>query len=117
MRVCPKCGYSENPLWNQSRFAANQMFMRKEDFQREYPDLWELVDKEKQVQQGNYIYLRGRSVYIKRLEIVGGSCCTAYEANSPNLSGIIQKANRWVKRQNAIRSKAQSKLVDWNGKE
>lgn len=31
MRVCPKCGYRENPLWRHSRFDFNADYMRFEE--------------------------------------------------------------------------------------
>jgi hypothetical protein len=31
MRVCPKCGYKDNPLWQHSRFDYNADYMRFEE--------------------------------------------------------------------------------------
>jgi hypothetical protein len=113
MRVCPKCGYAENPLWQQSRFCANYSFMRKEDFQTEYPETFESLQKTKEhtTQVGNFIYrISKRSPYVKRLEVVGGSTATNYEQN--RLPGSVLSINKWVIKQNALRSKSQTKLLE-----
>ena len=91
------------------------MFMRKEDFETEFPQLWSRLKKEKQIQEGDYIYYysgKGSGLYVRRLEIAGGSIATNYECNS---SGIIAKMNKWVKTQASIKSKKQKKITKFVG--
>ena len=117
MRVCPKCGHTENLYWQQSRYVANQMFMRQEDFEREYPILWEKLKNSKTpILKGNFMYIKGRKAYVKRWESVGGVFESHYESNTVK-KAMGLSINRWAKKQFTIRSKAQSKLIDWNGKQ
>lgn len=41
MRVCPKCGYHESPIWRPSIAHREIDFCRFEDFQQEHPKLAE----------------------------------------------------------------------------
>lgn len=41
MRMCPECGYRDNPYWRNSRFDFNAEYMARLDFQREFPKIWE----------------------------------------------------------------------------
>ncbi len=41
MRTCPKCGYCDNPLWENSRFEFNAEYMRFEEAMQQ-PELEEV---------------------------------------------------------------------------
>ena len=47
MKVCPKCGFRDNPLWRHSRFDYNADYMRWEDFQTEFPEVAKLLEGQK----------------------------------------------------------------------
>jgi hypothetical protein len=111
MRVCPCCGYSENLLWQQSRFAANHMFMRKEDFATEFPLLWSKLQEYKPIEEGTFVYYLGKkAIYVKRFEVVGGSIASNYEGNV-KFGGNMLRINKWVKKQGALKSNKQTKLA------
>jgi len=111
MRVCPKCGYSENLLWQQDRFAANLMFMRAEDFEKEYPELYKrFMNAENNIVEGNFLYrLKANKLYVRRYEIIGGSMATNYEAAA---SWTSKSLSRFVRKVNAKRAKGQTKLLE-----
>ena len=44
MKICPKCGFRDNPLWRHSRFDYNADYMSWEDFQTEFPDVAKLLE-------------------------------------------------------------------------
>lgn len=113
IRVCPKCGYAENPLWSQSRFCANIMFMRVEDFAKEYSELHSKMQKGKRLVDGNFVYYLGtKGPYVRRVEITSGSVATNYESNQGRPSGFLVKTNKWIKKMNAITSPSQRKLLE-----
>jgi hypothetical protein len=39
MKVCPSCGYTDNPYWRHSRFDYNADYMRYEDFREQFPNI------------------------------------------------------------------------------
>lgn len=41
MRVCPKCGHVDDPLWRQVPWKFDVDFCHTEDFARMHPDLYE----------------------------------------------------------------------------
>jgi len=112
MRVCPKCGYSENLLWQQDRFCANAMFMRLEDFSAEYPSLFEKLGKGKDIIEDNYIYRMKtkKAKYVRRLEIIGGNDCFDYEGNAKGWTA--KRLKKALKKVQAFRSKSQTKLLE-----
>jgi len=113
MRKCPQCGYTENLLWAQSRFCANIMFMRLEDFAKEYPKLHSKMRKGKRLRDGDFVYYLGtKGPYVRRVEVVGGSAATNYESNQGRPSGFLVKTNKWIKKMNAITSPKQKKLLE-----
>jgi len=63
MRVCPECGYQDNPKWKHSRFDFNADYMRFDEAMKE-PELEEicklLVDKENfvPVEDGPCVFYR-----------------------------------------------------------
>lgn len=63
MKVCPKCGYRENPQWRYSRFDFNADYLRFEDAltDPELKEVCELLRNKKTyvpVEVGPYIYYR-----------------------------------------------------------
>ena len=59
MRICTKCGHTDNPYWRSSRFELNADYMAEDDFKREYPELYkELPPKPKTLVHGPYMYYR-----------------------------------------------------------
>ena len=67
MRVCPECGYSDNPLWENCRFKRDLQIMRIEDFKQNYPELAEKVEREKYLRDGQFVYHK-TSKYVLRKE-------------------------------------------------
>lgn len=66
MRVCPKCGYVENPLWRPSmKFAMD--FMRLDDFKNEYPGIAEQVTKSKFVVEEPFVYHLTKGGNVERM--------------------------------------------------
>jgi hypothetical protein len=63
MKVCPNCGYQDNPYWRHSRFDFNADYMSWEDFKREFPDfhfaLAERANNNPVELQGYFYYRRG----------------------------------------------------------
>ena len=74
MRVCPKCGYRDNPYWIHSRFDFNADYMRFEEAERD-PELREvcrLLEGKKTyepIEVGPYIYYRRGTggIYLYRV--------------------------------------------------
>ena len=59
MKICPKCGHRDNPLWRHSRYDFNADYMHKDDFTREYPMLNnQLGPKPQPLYDGDYVYYR-----------------------------------------------------------
>jgi hypothetical protein len=62
MRVCPKCGYADSPLWKPLFWKMYWEYMDMLDFVREYPSLadsWGVQDKVRQhkfCKDGNFYY-------------------------------------------------------------
>ena len=69
MRVCPKCGHSDNPLWRNCIFSRDHQFMRIEDFKEAYPHLAEKIETHKYVRDGQFLYHKGTK-YVLRKEPV-----------------------------------------------
>jgi hypothetical protein len=69
MRVCPKCGYVDNPLWRPSmKFAMD--FMRYEDFKSEYPHLAEKVIHRKFLVDEPFVYHVTRGGNVERMALI-----------------------------------------------
>jgi hypothetical protein len=61
MRICPNCGFRDNPLWRHSRFEFNADYMSWDDFQTEFQELAKLLEGRKNhdpVERGSYFYYR-----------------------------------------------------------
>jgi len=67
MRICPECGYEDNPLWENDRFKRDLQVMRLEDFKRQYPHLAQRIENEDYVQEGQFVYHK-TSQYVLRKE-------------------------------------------------
>jgi len=67
MRVCPKCGYEDNYLWENCRFKRDLQLMRIEDFIKQFPHLSERIKKERYVRDGQFLYHK-TSLYVLRKE-------------------------------------------------
>lgn len=73
MLICPNCGYHDNPYWRHSRFDFNSDYMEKEEFQKQFPELWEKLKDKKNSEPIDIgyelvIYLRGTdSHYVYRV--------------------------------------------------
>ena len=74
MRICPKCGYRENPNWRHSRFDFNADYMRFEEaFQDpELKDVCMQLQNKKTyvpIEIGDYIYYRRGTggIYLYRV--------------------------------------------------
>ena len=63
MRICPKCGYRDNPLWRGSRYDFNANYMTWEDSLNQ-PELKNVTEKlsnipiGEAIQEGPYIFYR-----------------------------------------------------------
>ena len=68
MRVCPKCGYIDNPLWQQCLFNRDLTFMRYDGFQTLFAKISERFENgENDVEEGLYIYRLPKSkIYVNR---------------------------------------------------
>lgn len=61
MKICPKCGYRDNPYWRHSRFDYDADYMRYEDFVQEYPALAMVLFARRNhsaIRSGPYSYYR-----------------------------------------------------------
>jgi len=67
LRVCSKCGYSDNLLWENCRFKRDLQIMQIEDFNREYPQLAERILTEKYLRDGQFLYHK-TGKYVLRKE-------------------------------------------------
>jgi len=56
MRVCPKCGYVDEPYWLHTKFSYYIDQCRYENFRLMFPQLAEQIFKERKVQDANYVY-------------------------------------------------------------
>ena len=68
MRVCSKCGHSDNLLWENDRFKRDLQVMQLEDFKREYPLLAERIEKEPYLRDGQFLYHLSKGRYVLRKE-------------------------------------------------
>jgi len=88
MRVCPKCGFSDNLLWRNCLYKRDLVYMHIDDFKIEYSALFERVMNEKFVVDGQFVYHKTR-VYVLRKEPaeVGqpfGENFELHDVHSPN---------------------------------
>ncbi len=88
MRVCPRCGFSDNLLWRNCLYKRDLVYMHIDDFKKEYPQLFEGVSKEKYVVDGQFVYHKTR-VYVLRKEPaeIGqpfGETFELHDVRSPN---------------------------------
>lgn len=61
MRVCPKCGYREPPIWLNHQFQQHVSYARVEDFEKYYPHLAKRIVKAGYVTSDKYCYYRRSS--------------------------------------------------------
>ena len=109
MRVCPKCGYSDNPLWENCRFKRDLQVMRIEDFKCHYPDLAKRIEEEPYVQDGQFVYHKTGKFYVLRKEPM--------DFNQPFWENFEAKGRKRKLRDmahfyNARRLKIQSRLLE-----
>lgn len=67
MRICPKCGYSDPPIWKVTRYRVHCDYARIEDFREYYPRI--KIEKGERVSDGLYVYKRsskGDGLYVER---------------------------------------------------
>lgn len=58
MKVCPKCGYREPPIWLNHQFQQHVTYARVEDFEQYYPNLAKQIVKAGYVTSDEYCYYR-----------------------------------------------------------
>lgn len=69
MRVCPKCGYIDDPLWRNSlKFGIN--YTKLEDFATIKPHLLERIKKEKFVEELPFVYHLTKGGNVERQAIM-----------------------------------------------
>jgi len=56
MRVCPKCGYEDQPIWRHSRYDFNADYCRREEFEEIEPLLSEALSETEPLIDGRNIY-------------------------------------------------------------
>jgi len=64
MKVCPNCGYRDNPLWRHSRYDFNADYMRWEDA-LEQPELLDICNKLSKQPKGT-IFVVGPYTFYRR---------------------------------------------------
>jgi hypothetical protein len=108
MRVCPKCGYSDNPLWENCRFKRDLQLMRVEDFKKSYPHLAERIESEKYVRDGQFLYHK-TTMYVLRKEPVdwGQPFWEHFQAHAKESGLVGQSVAAYYNRQ---KSKSQRRL-------
>jgi len=68
MRICPKCGYVDPPIWRHDRFKRNLDISHYEDFKEWYPNI---RFKDGWGEDQHYVYRR-TSLYVLRKAKVNG---------------------------------------------
>jgi len=67
MRVCPKCGYHDPPIWKTTRYRVHCDYARIEDFKAYYPHI--KIEKGQKISDGLCAYKRsskGDGLYVER---------------------------------------------------
>ena len=71
MRVCPECGYTQEPYWLYSRYCVNMDWCYYNDFKNLKPDLALKLETNREVKDKTFIYRRGgkNGVAVERMDI------------------------------------------------
>lgn len=108
MRVCPKCGFSDDPLWRHDFFKRDLVYMHKDDFKNNYPELYAKLEREKYVIEGQFVYHKSKN-YVRRKE--PANINQPFDENYETIPTARGHCSDWGNRR--IREKkAQTKLLE-----
>jgi len=70
MRVCPKCGHVDSPIWKQSAFHQNISFTTLSNIEFETPQLAEKLRQNRFYSDGVYAYKLTKFLRVERQAII-----------------------------------------------
>ena len=90
MRVCPECGYVDNPLWRASAFKWGADFMKMEDFKTVNPLLAKALEESKDrfAEDKHYLYRLSKHGNVSRVSKL------EYTRKSFLLHGLTESRSR-----------------------
>ena len=88
MRVCPKCGYKDDPNWRQSNFKWNADFTEFSNFQQMYPEMAKQILQTKWQEDDYFLYKLTKGMKVIRMAKF------EYTKEMYNLHGLTESAKK-----------------------
>ncbi len=67
MRVCPKCGFADMPIWRHKRHRMFTCYCRLDELKEWDKELADLIEQKKDVKLLGYIYHLTKTGYVDRI--------------------------------------------------
>ena len=104
MRVCPKCGHQDAPVWRFAKFKRFTHYCRADELEVWDPKLVSEIPLNGQVVEINdYRYKRKKSGYIERIHKIDCAYPVLLKMDEPEMESGSEKVRR--------------KLVSWSNKQ